>query len=122
MKLRIHKSNLRLRLSQSEAASLARGQAVQQTTVFAPAARFVCGIEPAPTPHLTASFEGGRLWVRVPLNWVQKWAASDHVAIKAMQSAGAGEELEILIEKDFQCLHGGPERRDHDAFANPAAP
>ena len=45
-------------------------------------------------------------------------SASDRVGISGDQPLESGKRLSILIEKDFQCLHGD-EARDPDAYPNP---
>jgi hypothetical protein len=40
------------------------------------------------------------------------------VGISGEQPLESGKRLSILIEKDFQCLHGD-DARDPDAFPNP---
>lgn len=52
--------------------------------------------------------------VLLPGACVLAWAESDQVSI-----AGHGP-VQVLVEKDFQCLHG-PDRRDPDAWPNPLA-
>jgi hypothetical protein len=60
----------------------------------------------------------GRLSVLLPLDEVRHWAQSDQVGIEANQSISPGKSLDILIEKDFECLHSAAEK-NNDAFPNP---
>jgi hypothetical protein len=50
----------------------------------------------------------------LPRSIVAEWADSDQVTIE-----GEGR-VRVLVEKDFQCLHGIVER-DPDAWPNPMA-
>ena len=52
--------------------------------------------------------------VLLPGSRVLAWAESDEASI-----AGHGR-VQVLVEKDFQCLHG-PDRLDPDAWPNPLA-
>jgi hypothetical protein len=52
----------------------------------------------------------------VPHQVAQHWAESDEVGI-----TGGDGTLEIIIEKDFQCMHKGVDARDPEAFPNPLA-
>ena len=65
---------------------------------------------------LTAEYEPGLIRVRVPARLGAHWAGSDEVA---MESKNA--QLQIIVEKDFQCMHKGEDARDPNAYPNPAA-
>lgn len=119
MKLRIRGNSVRIRLSQSEVAHLAAGKRIEQMTQFSSASSFVSSIETsseATSP--TATFDGLRMAVCLPPNQVSQWAESGLVSIEAVQSTGDGRNLQLLIEKDFECLHSRAEG-DTDAFPNP---
>ena len=47
---------------------------------------------------------------------MREWIESDQVSIEALAQAS----VQLLIEKDFQCLHKSDEQ-DPDAYANPLA-
>ena len=60
------------------------------------------------------------LTVRVPKMDIEQWAASQQVSIRSDQLLDDGEQLRILIEKDFQCL--APRDEDEsDMFPHPNA-
>lgn len=111
MKLRLHSDTLRLRLSQSEVARLAAGERVQETLSFPGNLRLKYAIELGPALQVT--FDGWRIIVTVPGARAKHWAESADVGI-----SGADGPLKLLIEKDFQCLHG-PDVGSLDAFPNP---
>jgi hypothetical protein len=51
---------------------------------------------------------------------IQQWAESEQVSIRSDKLLDDGEELRILIEKDFQCL--APREEDEsDMFPHPDA-
>ncbi len=119
MKLRIQGNSLRLRLNQSEVAQFSKTGFVEDSIQFAPGAHFAYTLESmsslsAPQAH----FANGSLSIRVPGADANDWVRSDRVGISGDQPLESGKRLSILIEKDFQCLHGD-EARDPDAYPNP---
>ena len=65
-----------------------------------------------------ALYANGWLRIQVPGADATDWVTSDRVGISGDQPLESGKRLSILIEKDFQCLHGD-EARDPDAYPNP---
>jgi hypothetical protein len=124
MKLRIHENSLRLRLSQGEVAQFSKTGFVEDSIQFAPGVRFTYTIETSSNiPAPAASYQDHWLRVQVPSAAAREWYTTDRVGISAEQPVEPGpiaqrKTLSILIEKDFQCLHGGQER-DPDAYPNP---
>lgn len=115
MKLRIQDNSLRFRLTRREVVSLVENGRVEAEVRFAPdrALQYaVCSTQAAAS--ISVDYSPAGVSVFLPLQWVRAWAQSDQVSI---EDAG---RIHLLVEKDFQCLHG-PERRDPDAFANPLA-
>jgi hypothetical protein len=113
MKLRFHENTLRLRLSQPDVARLAESGRVEEAVTFAPGKTLTYAIEAA-GETTGATLEGSSIVVWVPVAEIAAWAGSTQVGLEA--SSGP---LNILIEKDFQCLH--PDAGDADAFPNPMA-
>jgi hypothetical protein len=119
MKLRIQGNSLRLRLSQSEVAQFSKTGFVEDSTQFAPDVKFSYSIESSSSlPAPLASYQDHWLRVQVPSRQATEWFTTDRTGISAEQLVSPGGALSILIEKDFQCLHGG-EQRDPDAYPNP---
>ena len=119
MKLRIQGNSLRLRLSQSEVANFSKTGFVEDSVQFAPGAHFAYTLESSSSiPAPQASFQNGWLRIQVPAAAGIEWYTTDRVGISADQPLESGKNLSILIEKDFQCLHGD-EQRDPDAYPNP---
>jgi len=119
MKLRIHGNSLRLRLSQSEVAQFSKTGFVEDSTQFAPGVKFAYTIECCSSlPAPQASYQDHWLRIQVPAAAAKEWFTTDRIAISADQPLESDKSLSILIEKDFQCLHGG-EQRDPDAYPNP---
>lgn len=115
MKLRIQGNSLRLRVTQKEVVQLCDSGRVEASIELAPGRPLLYALESS--PHATAvdaSFCGCTVHVSVPASLVAEWAGSDQVTIEGRSQAGA----QLLVEKDFQCLHKTDER-DPDAYPNP---
>jgi hypothetical protein len=115
MKLRFHANTLRLRLSQSDIARLAETGRVEERVMFAPGRTLAYVIETGETEDVGASFEDGTIRVTMAPAAARRWMEGREVGIES--SSGP---LRVLVEKDFQCLHGDAEK-DGDAFPNPLA-
>jgi len=122
MKLRIKGNSIRLRLGQSEVQRLAIEGFVEEFTVFGPSAehRLVYAIYAFSAQHsVSVTFAGRRLVICVPSSEIHVWATTDQVGISALQQAGDGNELRILIEKDFECIDAPSDESQEDAFPHP---
>ncbi len=119
MKLRIHGNSLRLRLSQSEVSQFSKTGFVEDSLQLGPGANFAYTLESSssiPAPH--ASYQNGWFRIQVPAAMGTEWFSTDRVGIAGEQPLASGKTLSILVEKDFQCLHGDV-ARDPDAYPNP---
>jgi len=112
MKLRLNGNSLRLRLSQSDVATLAERGRVDETISF-PNGPLVYSIESASTATIQALFENNRIRVTLPAAEAQRWMMSDEIGLE-----NPNFSPRILIEKDFQCIHRDSEE-DTDGFPNP---
>jgi len=116
VKLRIQGSALRLRLTQKEVAQLRDRGCVESSIEFAPKCTLVYLLEGSfHAKAVTCDFDGQAIRVVVPTQGLTEWIQSDQVSIEAQSQAG----LQLLIEKDFQCLHRSGEQ-DPDAYPHPA--
>jgi hypothetical protein len=119
MKLRIHGNSLRLQLNQSEVAQFSKTGFVEDSIQFAPGASFAYALESLSSLKAPqALYANGWLRIQVPGAEATQWVTSDRVGISGDQLVDSGKRLSILIEKDFQCLHGD-DARDPDAYPNP---
>lgn len=121
MKLRIQANSIRLRLGPRELQRLVREGQVEESTSFgpAPAQRFSYALQTSQSAQLQATFENGRLSVRLPRALLDRWAASDQVGIEATQPVADGAILTILLEKDFECLDQSHASAGDDVFGHP---
>lgn len=112
MKLRISGDSVRLRLTRSEVARFAASGEVEDAVHFGGGSKLTYALQATDSVEQPrASFSDGRIAVVVSKADAQKWATTDQVGIE-----GDG----IVVEKDFQCMHGDKER-DADAYPNPLA-
>ena len=113
MKLRIKGNTIRLRLTQSEVATLGEGGSVTETTIFSPTAHFEYEVQAREVSAVEAEYQNSRMVIYLPKESARAWAVSNDVGIEAEQ-----HQLKIIIEKDFACLSPRGEE-DSDTFENP---
>jgi hypothetical protein len=107
MKLRLLGNKIRLRLSEPEVFALADAKEIQASLPINPFDRdnFRYSIHTSTeTPNPTARFEHNELRIDLPWQEVKQWAGSDQVGIEDTIVTNSGEEIIILVEKDFKCL------------------
>ncbi len=116
MKLRLSPNAIRVRLNRSEVDRFATEGRIGEEIVFAGGTRLSYALVSSPDAgSMFANFNGGSLVIEIPETPGMAWACSDQVALEADPMEGP----KILIEKDFQCLHG-TEKPDPEAFPHPA--
>ena len=118
MKLRINANSIRLRLSKTDIAKLARDAYLEERTpfgdkVFSYSLRSKTGVD-----KLSASFNAGKINVFAPKEFLKAWVDNDVTGFDTYMSVGEGESLYILIEKDFKCIGKAAEDQS-DNFENP---
>jgi hypothetical protein len=122
VKLRIDGDSLRLRLNRSDV------QRFRETGIRTESIRFGSGSEltyaletSSQLTRIEVQYRQDCIRVLLPLDMAQEWASSDQISLSRDRAEGSGPAL--LIEKDFQCLHGDRTNPsdDADAFPNPAA-
>lgn len=121
MKLRIHENSIRLRLTQKDVAQFRSSGRVDAALYFAPGRVLSYSLENLPdVSEVSVDFDGRAIRVLIPTPIAIHWTDSHDVGIQASQPTGEGLRLDLLIEKDFQCLHRTAEQ-DLDAYPNPLA-
>ena len=117
MKLRIRANTIRLRLSQSEIKSLETGNSVEASLFFEP--KFKYKIEVQTIDKIACNYEDNSLVISLPSQEVRAWVGSEQVGIRGIQILENGDEIKILVEKDFRCLVPRGEEEDLDTFTHP---
>ncbi|HEV2134048.1 MAG TPA: hypothetical protein VGR47_07275 [Terracidiphilus sp.] len=121
MKLRIKGNSLRLRITRPELDQLMNEGRIEETITFASddRSRLTYSLEHVATSSTpTVRFNPPSLDVLIPTAQAQQWSMGEDVGIYAAIDLGANGSLELIIEKDFACIHGTAEE-NRDAFANP---
>lgn len=121
MKLRIRGNSIRIRVSQSELATIAAEGRVEEAIHFSPDAQLRYGLAVTDEGPARASYQGQQVLIELPRATVQQWLAPDRVSIEEAQAIGDGGPLKILVEKDFTCLAPREGEDDSDMFPNPNA-
>lgn len=121
MKLRIKDQSIRFRLSQNEVQKLdTEGEIVASTCIGESALTYV--INRALEQTFSCNFLEGKISVRVPIDILQTWCNSDQVSIECnLPKSGQIPSLQLLIEKDFQCLIERAGEDESGLFPNPQA-
>lgn len=122
MKLRIYRNSLRLRLSQGDVTTLDEVGEVTERTAFGPDGSFSYSLlRRAGSGAIQARLQPRGIVVEVPESLVHEWRGSSTVGMHHRQALGGGEALEILIEKDFECLEGKMKEPGVKLYPNPNA-
>lgn len=122
MKLRIRDNSVRLRLTRGEVDALRTDGIVSARTLFPGGREFRYEIESSPAiVSPGAFFSGNAITVRLPETTVLAWATTEQVSIDGEQLHSDGENLKILVEKDFACLAPRDGEDESDMYPHPEA-
>ena len=115
MKLRIQGNSLRFRLTQKEVACLHDRGRVESAVRFPTGRDLRYAIECSPdATEVAVDYACNSICVLLPHGVATTWAESSQVSIVGSRHPN----VEVLIEKDFKCLHK-PAERDPDAYPHP---
>ena len=122
MKLRVRDSSIRLRLTRSEVELVCTDGLVRGRVLFDGRNSFDYVLESSPaTVKPEAHISNNVLTVRIPEAEILSWANSDEVSISASQILDGGDQLSILVEKDFACLAPREGEDETDMYPHPEA-
>lgn len=122
MKLRVRDNSIRLRLTQTEVELVRTDGLVRGRVPLAGNSNFDYVLESSPaTVKPEAHISNNVLTVRVPEAEIQSWCESEEVSISAAQLLDGGDELNILVEKDFACLAPREGEDESDMYPHPMA-
>lgn len=120
MKLRLLDDSIRLRLSRTEVLAAEQQGRVEARTRFPDGSNLVFALESVDQDSRSASFADNRLIVRLPAQELANWAHDDAaVSIHGDLSLPDGDQLTLLVEKDFQCVTPRDGEDQSDLFPNP---
>ena len=122
MKLRIRDNSLRVRLTRGEVDSLRDHGLVAASTGFPGGRELQYLVESSPASVNAAAFYSDNVvTIRLPETAVLAWANSEQVSIAGEQRLDDGEQLSILVEKDFACLAPRDGEDESDMYPHPEA-
>ena len=105
MKLRCVQNSIRIRIKKSELAQLDNEGIITETVSFGGTTMFAYTLAvDALRDEVTAEYIDNLLAVHIPLVKAQNWISTNQVGIEVHQELDNGEQLHILIEKDFPCV------------------
>lgn len=120
MKIRIKGNSVRLRLTKTEVTTFCNTGLVEEQTQFLQGL-FCYRLEAKDTiESLEASFHKNTVAIYMPEAIRTEWATSSRVGYEAMVSSSNGNQLSLLVEKDFVCLDETVEDQS-DNYPNPLA-
>lgn len=120
MKLRLKKNSIRLRLQISEITQLRESGYVEEEIKFSPTQTFTYSIHIKENENQVSSgFLNNSVKINIPNQIAKPWLETDQVSIEHSQVVNEGLSLNILLEKDFQCL--SPRENETDMYPNPEA-
>ncbi len=120
MKLRIRDNSVRVRLTRGEVDTLRDNGVVSARTGFPGSREFQYRVESSPASVIPgAFFSDNVVTVRLPETTVLAWANSEQVSIAGEQRLDDGEQLMILVEKDFACLAPRKGEDESDMYEHP---
>jgi len=126
LKLRVRDNSIRLRLTRSEV-ELVRNDGLglglgRGRVPLAGRNNFDYVLESSPaTVKPEAHISNNVLTVRIPEAEIISWSESDEVSISASQILDGGDQLNILVEKDFACLAPREGEDETDMYPHPEA-
>jgi len=122
MKLRIKGNSLRIRVGRSELEHFLHDGRIEDTVRFTPApeAKFTYALEVSPenTTHTQVRYAPQEVAVILAPEQVRQWRQETEVGLYTQVPLGAGDALEVIVEKDFACLDRSDED-NKDTFTNP---
>lgn len=118
MKIRIKGDSIRFRLTQNEVKTLSENGKVFESTCFGEM-RFTYGVVLNEAIHyLQASYTNNSIILEVPRSQGASWYTNDIISFDYSAKTSFGNELYLLLEKDFTCLDNSVEDQT-DNYPNP---
>lgn len=116
MKLRTTHNSIRIRIRKSELSSLQLNKAIEESIRFPNGVLFKFALLIDDTVEkLDAIFENNKLILIISKSEANNWMKTNQVGIENHINLSDGEQLHVLIEKDFPCLDRAEEDKS-DTF------
>ena len=121
MKIRVQGNSIRLRLTQTDIQEFDRDKVLTRGVQFPGGPQLQYQIVQTSQSLISVSFNHSTIRVQIPEKDSKKWINSEQVGLRQNVALESGDQLKILIEKDFECLHPRLGEDERDAFPNPKA-
>jgi hypothetical protein len=119
VKLRVRHNSIRFRLGQSDVQRLREHGRCHEAILFPGGSRLEYVLLASSQGYLHVAFANNEVSISVPEKDLTAWHSSDQVGIRTAVEVHGGKDLEVLIEKDFQCLDPEVAEDQSDGFQNP---
>ncbi|MEO8412956.1 MAG: hypothetical protein ABI472_04825 [Ginsengibacter sp.] len=119
MKIRIKGNEVRFRLSKPEVALFAEKGYVEEKAAFE-SGTFGYVVTSTDAAKMSADFMNGIITLFVPERLLQQWASTDLVGLDDTMPVKDGNDVYILLEKDFKCIEAIDAKDQSDYFENPS--
>lgn len=105
MKLRCTHNSIRLRVRKSDLGRLKQAGTVSETVNFGQQTAFGFALKiDRQTNAITATYHQGTITVSLPQAQAEQWMTSNQVGLETTAELTNGEQLHLLVEKDFPCI------------------
>ncbi|MFK7775236.1 MAG: hypothetical protein AB8F94_24065 [Saprospiraceae bacterium] len=121
MKLRIRGNSIRLRLSQQNVKEFGEKGRVENSIQFGATAggQLTYVLESADVQKLKSEFSDNTITIFVPTELGTMWANSQLVGMEHLDTTTENNQIRILVEKDFKCMHVRINEDESDSFPHP---
>ncbi len=119
MKIRIRENSVRLRLTKTEVDEFAEKGYIEEHTNFGTSV-LTYALMATEKDVMSADMVNNTITMYIPEAKAKDWATSQKVGYDANMSLADGNELYLLLEKDFKCLDNTDEDQS-DNYENPLA-
>lgn len=111
MKLRCTTNSIRIRVRKSDLEQLKDNGFIEESVGLGNF-RFFLGVRPG-ADTMSAAFSDGCVSVFLPQSLAAGWMNSDQVGLEESWTSDTGLALQLLVEKDFPCVHTPEEDMDN---------
>ncbi len=119
MKIRIRGNSVRLRLTKTEVEQFGTEGYIEEQTQFITAS-LTYALKITEDADMTAGLKDNKVTVYLPEAKAKEWVETQKVGFDAIMPLADGNELYLLLEKDFKCLDNTNEDQS-DNYENPLA-
>ena len=120
MKIRIKGNSVRFRLTKSEVEALCKNGEFEEKTTFQESVFEYAVKMDADGNALRAVFKNNKITLWLPEKYGRDWYQNDRIGFEETMKLDDGQELYLLLEKDFVCLDNTTEDQS-DNYPNPKA-